>query len=80
MSFLTESAVRRVAFVSRLASIQAPRQFSTSMAARKTVVETTKDTIKTVDRKVSDKLVDGINASGKLPHPHPAFHNNDPCH
>ncbi|KAI1108400.1 hypothetical protein F5Y14DRAFT_445499 [Nemania sp. NC0429] len=65
MSFLTESAVRRVAFVSRLASVQAPRQFTTSMAARKTIVETAKDTIKTVDRKVSDKLVDGINVSAK---------------
>lgn len=67
MSFLTESAVRRVALASRLASTQAPRQFSTSMAARKTIAETAKDTLKTVDRKVSDKLVDGINVGSKLP-------------
>ncbi|KAI1364040.1 hypothetical protein F5Y08DRAFT_223752 [Xylaria arbuscula] len=65
MSFLTETIVRRVALTSRVASIQAPRQFSTSMAARKTIAESAKDTIKSVDRKVSDKLVDGINAGSK---------------
>ncbi|KAJ8113877.1 hypothetical protein ONZ43_g5046 [Nemania bipapillata] len=31
------------------------------MAARKTMTETAKDTLKSVDRKVSDKLVDTIN-------------------
>ncbi|KAI3325404.1 hypothetical protein HD806DRAFT_490236 [Xylariaceae sp. AK1471] len=65
MSFLTETAIRRVALISRVASVQAPRQFSTSIAARKTVTESAKDTLKTVDRKVSDKLVDGINAGSK---------------
>ncbi|KAI0446862.1 hypothetical protein F4803DRAFT_501482 [Xylaria telfairii] len=65
MSFLTEAAVRRVALISRVASVQAPRQFTTSIAARKTITETAKDTIKTVDRKVSDKLVDGINIGSK---------------
>jgi F0F1-type ATP synthase membrane subunit b/b' len=65
MSFLTEVAVRRMALSSRVASVQASRQFTTTFAARKTVTEAAKDTIKTVDRKVSDKLVDGINASTK---------------
>jgi hypothetical protein len=61
MSFLTKTALR----TSRAVSVQAPRQFSTSIAARKTISETAKDTLKTVDRKVSDKLVDGINVSCK---------------
>ncbi len=61
MSFLSEAAVRRVALTSRVVSVQAPRQFSTSIAARKSISETAKDTLKTVDRKVSDRLVDGIN-------------------
>ncbi|KAK5625101.1 hypothetical protein RRF57_000817 [Xylaria bambusicola] len=38
----------------------------TSMAARKTITESAKDTLKSVDRKVSDKLVDGINAGSKV--------------
>ncbi|KAI0397546.1 hypothetical protein F5Y17DRAFT_454949 [Xylariaceae sp. FL0594] len=66
MSFLTEVITRRVPLASRAAvSIQAPRQFSTSLAARKSVTEAAKDTLKTVDRKVSDKLVDTINAGSK---------------
>ncbi|KAI8626163.1 hypothetical protein F5Y19DRAFT_478768 [Xylariaceae sp. FL1651] len=65
MSFLTEAAVRRLALTSRVAAVQTPRQFSTSIAARKSVTEAAKDTIKTVDRKVSDKLVDGINAGSR---------------
>ncbi|KAI0534743.1 hypothetical protein GGR58DRAFT_481777 [Xylaria digitata] len=65
MSFLTETIARRVALTSRVASIQAPRQFSTSMASRKTITEAAKDTIKSVDRKVSDKLVAGINIGAK---------------
>lgn len=65
MSFLTEAAIRRLALTSRVAAVQAPRQFSTSIVAQKTVTEAAKDTIKNVDRKVSDKLVDGINAGGK---------------
>ncbi|KAI0876188.1 hypothetical protein GGS24DRAFT_246679 [Hypoxylon argillaceum] len=65
MSFLSEAAIRRVALVSRVASVQAPRQFSTSIAARKTMTESAKDTLKSVDRKVSDKLVDTINVGAK---------------
>jgi hypothetical protein len=67
MSFLTETAIRRLALASRVVSVQTPRQFSTSIATRKTVVDSAKDTLKAVDRKVSDKLVDGINASCELP-------------
>ncbi|TGJ85515.1 hypothetical protein E0Z10_g3242 [Xylaria hypoxylon] len=66
MSFLTETIARRVALTSRVAWVQAPRQFGTSMAACKTMTESAKDTIKTVDRKVSDKLVDGINMGSKV--------------
>ena len=73
MSFLTIST-RRLATVARTAarpqmgafSVASP--FSTSAARPKTVTEaaagTVKDTLKTVDRAVSDKLVDGINISG----------------
>jgi hypothetical protein len=55
MSFLARTAprfTRSIAF--------APRAFSTSFAAHKSATETVKDTVKTVDRKVADKLVDGI--------------------
>ncbi|PSS07007.1 hypothetical protein M430DRAFT_148061 [Amorphotheca resinae ATCC 22711] len=38
----------------------APRAFSTSLVAQRTAAQAAKDTLKTVDRKVSDKLVDGI--------------------
>ncbi|KAI0096746.1 hypothetical protein GGR51DRAFT_567001 [Nemania sp. FL0031] len=65
MSFLSEAAIRRMALVPRIASVQAPRQFSTSLAARKTITESAKDTLKSVDRKVSDKLVDTINVGAK---------------
>lgn len=64
MSFLTEAAARRVALCSRAAFVQAPRQFSTSVRYQKTVTETAKDTLHNIDRKVSDTLVDGINAAG----------------
>jgi len=62
MSFLTEAVARRVPLASRVVLVPVPRQFSTSIAARKSVTEAAKETLKTVDRKVSDKLVDGINA------------------
>lgn len=35
--------------------------FTTTARYQKSPVETAKETLKTVDRKVSDKLVDGIN-------------------
>ena len=56
MSFIARAAFRRAAF--------APRAFSTSFAVRKSPVEAAKDTLKSVDRAVSDKLVDGIEIGG----------------
>ncbi|KAK7757362.1 hypothetical protein SLS62_000374 [Diatrype stigma] len=61
MAFITKVAGRRMALAARASVVQAPRQFSTSLAAQKSATETVKDSLKTVDRKVSDKLVDGIN-------------------
>jgi len=63
MSFLTEAATRRLATlqVPRTIATAAPRaSFSTSVNLQKTIADATKDTLKTVDRAVSDKLVDGI--------------------
>ncbi|KAI0845053.1 hypothetical protein F5Y00DRAFT_184221 [Daldinia vernicosa] len=65
MSFL-EVTARRLATTSRIAVVPATRHFSTSIAAQKSVTEAAKDTLKTVDRKVSDKLVDGINVGANL--------------
>lgn len=64
MSYIAEITARRMALTARASLAQAPRQFSTTIAAQKTATETVKDTLKTVDRKVSDKLVDGINTGG----------------
>lgn len=62
MSFLTEITTRRFATLSRTTFTNVPRaSFTTTVQLRKTAVEATKDTLKTVDRAVSDKLVDGIN-------------------
>ena len=67
MSFLTEVAVRRLATVSRTSIVRtAPRAaFSSSIILQKTATETAKDALKTVDRAVSDKIVDGIDATCK---------------
>ncbi|KAI1497272.1 hypothetical protein F5X99DRAFT_397471 [Biscogniauxia marginata] len=68
MSFLTEATVRRLSLTSasRIVMVQAPRQqFSTSVVWQKSVTESAKETIKNVDRKVSDKLIDGINVGCK---------------
>lgn len=80
MSFLTEKMLRPMVRTIPRASIafNAPRAaaFSVSMAARKTPVEAVKDAAKTVDRKVSDGLVTGIDAAGKpasIPSPKPNF-------
>ncbi|KAK1753124.1 hypothetical protein QBC47DRAFT_387831 [Echria macrotheca] len=67
MSFLTEAAARRVATLTTtvprtLATSTIPRAaFSSGVTLQKSATETAKDTLKTVDRAVSDKLVDGIN-------------------
>lgn len=68
MSFLIETISRRMAVapISRVAvaSASRTRTFTTSIAARKSATETVKDGLKTVDRAVSDKIVDGIDAGG----------------
>lgn len=66
MSFIAEAATRRMATISRTAfpsvANSAPRAaFSSSVTLQKSAVDSAKDTLKTVDRAVSDKLVDGIN-------------------
>lgn len=54
------SFVARTSFRSTRVATFAPRAFSTSFAVRKTATETVKDGLKTVDRAVADKIVDGI--------------------
>jgi len=63
MSFLTRSTplTSRLTVSSRFA----PRAFSTSFVNRKSATETVKDAAKTVDRAVSDKIVDGIEVGRK---------------
>jgi len=66
MSFLTEAATRRIATTlqapSRALANAAPRAtFSSTVKLQRTPVEAAKDTLHSVDRAVSDKLVDGIN-------------------
>jgi hypothetical protein len=63
MSFLTRTAFRTTRF--------APRAFSTSFAAQKTATETVKDAADTVNHKVADKIVDGIELGGMSPSRYP---------
>jgi hypothetical protein len=70
MSFLTRTSIR----VASRATF-APRAFSTSFTAQKTATEAAKDTLKTVDRKVSDKIVDGIEV-GRMCSPYFLHHLN----
>jgi hypothetical protein len=69
MSFVTEVLARRIATVPvaipRAVAVQAPRSFTTTIAAQRTPTEAVKDGLKTVDRAVSDKLVDGIDIGSK---------------
>lgn len=65
MSFVTRQtalAARRLATTTRTttATTQAAASFSSAAARQKSAVDSAKETLKTVDRKVSDKLVDGI--------------------
>lgn len=69
MSFLTENIIRRMALAPRAIAIRTPRTFSTSFAAQRTATETVKDAAKKVDRVVSDKIVDGIDAGGMFIYP-----------
>lgn len=64
MSFLARSPPIR--FINQAArSPYALRTFSVSSTQQKSVVDTTKDVLKKVDRKVSDKLVDGFEVARK---------------
>lgn len=71
MSFLTENIVRQMAtlprLVPRVITTQAPRTFTTYPALHKTATESIKEGVHKVDRVVSDKIVDGINAAGMFP-------------
>ncbi|KAE8441414.1 hypothetical protein EG329_004970 [Mollisiaceae sp. DMI_Dod_QoI] len=79
MSFLLRTLPRQS---TRVVFSPAPRAFSTSFVQQKTATEAVKDTVKgtvkTVDRAVSDKLVDGIEIGrmsflhqlSTIPHPH----------
>ena len=70
MSSSLQIAARRVATlqIPRTIASSAPRAaFSTSIQLQKSATETAKDALKTVDRAVSDKLVDGIDIGGRSP-------------
>lgn len=65
MSFLTEVSTRRMATLSRTRFTTVPRAtFTTSVYLRKSIVDAGKDALKTADRAVSDKIVDGIDVGG----------------
>ncbi|KAH8819489.1 hypothetical protein F5884DRAFT_760678 [Xylogone sp. PMI_703] len=62
MSFLTRTTTSalRSARITPAVTAVAPRFFSNTAAAQRGPVETAKDAVKTVDRAVSNKIVDGI--------------------
>lgn len=70
MSFLSRSQpIRLIQQAARSATPYGARQFAVSSIQNKGVIDTTKDVLKTVDRKVSDKLVDGFEVAGKITFP-----------
>jgi len=69
----TAAAARRLATTSSTTSTLSRAAFTTTPCHQKTTVEAAKDTLKTVDRKVSDKLVDGINVGSTFPTLKPPF-------
>lgn len=81
MSFLPELSAARRALPRALFLAQAPQTttiaqraaFSTASPLQKTVVDSAKDTLKTVDRAVSDKLVDGIDTASTSSPPFPSL-------
>lgn len=67
MSFLAEITTRRMATLirTRFTTATVPRaSFTTSLSQRKNIVDAGKDALKSVDRAVSDKIVDGIDVGG----------------
>jgi Asp/Glu/hydantoin racemase len=69
MSFLTS---RTFAVARPSAFAPAARAFTTTALRQKTATQTVKDTFKTVDRAVSEKIVDGIELGGSS---FPSLHN-----
>ncbi|KAL6870465.1 hypothetical protein J3F83DRAFT_682107 [Trichoderma novae-zelandiae] len=71
MSFLTRTITKSTSLagpVARIAAVRSTRPFTTSLAAQRTASETVKDGLKSVDRAVSDKLVDGIDMAKAASH------------
>ena len=68
MSALTSrtAAVTRRLATTTTTSTLSRAAFTTTTRRQKTPVDAAKDTLKSVDRKVSDKLVDGINIGSTL--------------
>jgi hypothetical protein len=65
MSFIAARRAATLSF-SRSALTTVPRaSFTTSVVLRKTATETVKDTVKTVDKAVASKIVDGIEVGGQ---------------
>jgi hypothetical protein len=67
---LTSAALPRALFTTtqtQTTTIAQRAAFSTASPLHKTVVDSAKDTLKSVDRAVSDKLVDGIDIGGTPP-------------
>jgi hypothetical protein len=66
MSFLyrTQPALRTLV-LARSSSASASRLFTTTAIQNKSATEAVKDTVKSVDRKVSDAAVSGIEKGGK---------------
>lgn len=68
----TAAITRRLATTTTTTSTLSRAAFTTTTRYQKTpVVDAAKDTLKSVDRKVSDKLVDGINIGSTSPAPTP---------
>ncbi len=69
MSFLVETVARRLPVVPRAAA-SVPRTaaaaFSSAAPRHKSAAEVARDTLKSVDRAVSDRLVDGINITSTV--------------
>lgn len=75
MSFLIEATSRRMGAISRTAArtnllpTASRASFTTSVRLHKTATESVKDTLKTVDKAVASKVVDGIDAGGTFKEP-----------
>lgn len=57
-------AIRQTMLAARPRVAFAPRAFSTSLAARKSVVDNVKETLSNVNKKVGETLAGGIESTG----------------